>query len=399
VNSSAEKCLPPLGLYIHFPWCVKKCPYCDFNSHALSGELPERQYLHALERDLTAQCADLAGRQVLSVFLGGGTPSLFSADAIARVLSSARAHLDIAAGAEVTLEANPGTVERGRFAEYRAAGINRVSLGAQSFDAKQLRALGRIHSVAETERAAAELHAAGLSNFNIDLMYALPGQDVAGALHDIEQALALAPKHLSHYQLTLEAGTLFAAHPPAVPSDDHAALILEACQARLAQANFAQYEVSAYAQPGFQCQHNLNYWRFGDYLGIGAGAHGKLTLPGMTAIVRTVQWREPRRYMAGASRAVARTRVAARDLPFEFMLNGLRLLEGFPIAAFEARTAVSWQTVAPAIADLITRGLLEWEGQRCRPTALGFAFLNDTVMAFLPQSPVTSELSALSTAG
>jgi putative oxygen-independent coproporphyrinogen III oxidase len=399
VNSSAEKCLPPLGLYIHFPWCVKKCPYCDFNSHALSGELPERQYLHALERDLTAQCADLAGRQVLSVFLGGGTPSLFSADAIARVLSSARAHLDIAAGAEVTLEANPGTVERGRFAEYRAAGINRVSLGAQSFDAKQLRALGRIHSVAETERAAAELHAAGLSNFNIDLMYALPGQDVAGALHDIEQALALAPKHLSHYQLTLEAGTLFAAHPPAVPSDDHAALILEACQARLAQANFAQYEVSAYAQPGFQCQHNLNYWRFGDYLGIGAGAHGKLTLPGMTAIVRTVQWREPRRYMAGASRAVARTRVAARDLPFEFMLNGLRLLEGFPIAAFEARTAVSWQTVAPAIADLITRGLLEWEGQRCRPTALGFAFLNDAVMAFLPQSPVTSELSALSTAG
>jgi putative oxygen-independent coproporphyrinogen III oxidase len=272
-------------------------------------------------------------------------------------------------------------------------------LGAQSFDAKQLRSLGRIHSVAETERAAAELHAAGLSNFNIDLMYGLPGQDVAGALHDIEQALALAPQHLSHYQLTLEAGTLFAAHPPAVPSDDHAALILEACQARLAHANFAQYEVSAYAQPGFQCQHNLNYWRFGDYLGIGAGAHGKLTLPGMTAIVRTVQWREPRRYMAGAARAVARTRVAARDLPFEFMLNGLRLLEGFPIEAFEARTAVSWQTVAPAVADLITRGLLEWEGQRCRPTALGFAFLNDTVMAFLPQSPVTSELSALSTAG
>jgi len=392
------KSLPPLALYIHFPWCVKKCPYCDFNSHALKEELPEKPYLEALQRDLACQGVEVAERPVRSVFLGGGTPSLFSADAIARVLSVARRHLQIAADAEVTLEANPGTVERGRFGEYRGAGINRVSLGAQSFDPQQLASLGRIHSVAETERAASELHAAGLANFNIDLMYALPGQDAAAALRDIEQALALAPTHLSHYQLTIEAGTLFAAQPPAVPSDDRAAQILAACQRRLSEAGFAQYEVSAYARTGFQCQHNLNYWRFGDYLGVGAGAHGKLTLPGTTAIVRTVQWREPRRYMTSGGRALTRTSVAARDLPFEFMLNALRLVEGFAIESFEARTGLPWDTVARTVADLLRRGLLEVDSQSCRPTALGFAFLNDVLMAFLPQSPVTSELSALSTA-
>jgi len=389
---------PPLALYIHFPWCVRKCPYCDFNSHALQAELPETQYLEALQRDLASQAADAAGRQVLSVFLGGGTPSLFSAEAIARVLGAARRHLDIASDAEVTLEANPGTVERGRFAEYRAAGVNRVSLGAQSFDARQLQALGRIHSVAETHRAAAELHAAGLSNFNIDLMYALPGQDAAGALHDVDEALALAPAHLSHYQLTIEAGTLFAAHPPTVPSDDCAAQILEACQRRLRAANFAQYEVSAYARPGFQCRHNLNYWGFGDYLGVGAGAHGKLTLAGTAAIVRTVQWREPRRYMAAAPQALTRSNVAAADLPFEFMLNALRLVQGFPMESFEARTGLPWQKVAAAVSDLLGRGLLELDPTMCRPTALGLKFLNDALLAFLPQRTVTSGPAALSSA-
>lgn len=398
MSPSAVMHAPPLALYIHFPWCVKKCPYCDFNSHALRDELPERQYLEALERDLASQCAQVAGRQVLSVFMGGGTPSLFSAEAIARVLAAARRHLDIACDAEVTLEANPGTVERGRFAEYRAAGINRVSLGAQSFDPEQLQALGRIHSVAETERAAAELHAAGLANFNIDLMYALPGQDVGGALRDIDAALALSPMHLSHYQLTIEAGTVFAAQPPAVPGDERAAQILEACQQRLTAAEFAQYEVSAYAKAAHQCLHNLNYWRFGDYLGIGAGAHGKLTLPGVAGIVRTVQWREPRRYMAAAPRALTRRNVAACDLPFEFMLNSLRLIDGFALPEFEARTALPWQTVAGAVADLVARGLLQVEGKICRPTALGFTFLNDVLMAFLPQSTETRELSALSTA-
>jgi putative oxygen-independent coproporphyrinogen III oxidase len=390
--------LPPLSLYVHFPWCVAKCPYCDFNSYALRGELPESQYIEALERDLAFQSARAGTRRILSVFLGGGTPSLFSAEAIARVLYVARRHLNIAADAEVTLEANPGTVERGRFAEYRAAGINRVSLGGQSFDAQQLKALGRIHSPVETQRAAAELHAAGLANFNIDLMYALAGQDAAAALSDIEQALALAPAHLSHYQLTIEAGTPLAASPPALPSDDRAAHILEACQRRLCDAQFARYEVSAYARAGFECQHNLNYWRFGDYLGVGAGAHGKVSLGVNAAIMRTVQWREPRRYMRAAPQPQTCGKVAARDLPFEFMLNALRLVEGFEIASFELRTGLPWHTVADVIAGLVRRGLIESNGKRCRATAHGLSFLNDALLAFLPESAATSELSAMSTA-
>ena len=390
--------LPPLSLYVHFPWCVAKCPYCDFNSHALRDALPESQYLEALERDLAFQGAQVGARRILSVFLGGGTPSLFSADAIARVLAAARRHLSIAADAEVTLEANPGTVERGRFAEYRAAGVNRVSLGGQSFDARQLQALGRIHSPLETQRAAAELHAAGLANFNIDLMYALPGQDAAAALSDIQQALALAPAHLSHYQLTIEAGTALAANPPALPSDDGAAQILEACQRRLCGAHFVRYEVSAYAIAGFECQHNLNYWRFGDYLGVGAGAHGKVSLGMDAGIVRTAQWREPRRYMSAAPVVQTRSRIATRDLPFEFMLNALRLVEGFEVESFEARTGLPWHTVADTVGRLVRRGLVEANGQRCRATAHGLSFLNDALLAFLPERATTTELSAMSTA-
>jgi putative oxygen-independent coproporphyrinogen III oxidase len=389
---------PPLALYIHFPWCVAKCPYCDFNSHALRDELPESQYLEALERDLIFQSEEVRTRRILSVFLGGGTPSLFSAEAIARVLTSARRHLDIAADAEVTLEANPGTVERGRFAEYRAAGVNRVSLGGQSFDARQLQALGRIHSPVETRRAAAELHAAGIANFNIDLMYALPGQDVAAALNDVEEALALAPAHVSHYQLTIEKGTALAANPPALPGDDAAAQILEACQRRLAAAHFARYEISAYARAGFECQHNLNYWRFGDYLGVGAGAHGKISLGMGAGIMRTVQWREPRRYMIAAPVAQTRCKVAVRDLPFEFMLNALRLVDGFEIESFEARTGVPWRSFANELGRLTRRGLIAASGGRCRPTALGLSFLNDALLEFLPESAATTELSAMSTA-
>jgi putative oxygen-independent coproporphyrinogen III oxidase len=390
--------LPPLSLYVHFPWCVAKCPYCDFNSHGLRAELPEAQYLEALERDLEFQSAQAGVRPIVSVFLGGGTPSLFSADAIAQVLGAARRHLHVAADAEVTLEANPGTVERGRFAEYRAAGVNRVSLGGQSFDARQLKALGRIHSPLETERAAAELHAAGLVNFNIDLMYALPGQDVAAALSDVEQALALHPAHLSHYQLTIEAGTAFAADPPRLPSDDSAAQILEACQRRLAAAHFARYEVSAYARAGFECRHNLNYWSFGDYLGVGAGAHGKITLGTERGIQRTVHWREPRRYMSAAPQPQTSCKVAARDVPFEFMLNALRLVDGFEIEGFEARTGQPWHTMAAAVDALVRRGLIEVDGMRCRASARGFAFLNDVLLEFLPESAATTELSAMSTA-
>jgi oxygen-independent coproporphyrinogen-3 oxidase len=390
--------LPPLSLYLHFPWCVAKCPYCDFNSHALRDALPESQYLAALERDLTFQCDAVRGRSITSVFLGGGTPSLFSAESIDRVLGAARRQLDFAADCEVTLEANPGTVERGRFAEYRATGINRVSLGGQSFDAQQLKTLGRIHSPAETRRAAAELHACGLTNFNIDLMYALPGQDAEAASSDVEQALALAPAHLSHYQLTIEAGTAYAANPPALPSEDDAAHILEVCQRRLQDAGFARYEVSAYARAGFECQHNLNYWRFGDYLGVGAGAHGKISLAGDQGIMRTVQWREPRRYMSAAPQAQTRACVAARDLPFEFMLNALRLVDGFEVESFATRTGLPWRTVAHAVAGLVDRGLIRIDGGRCSPTAHGLSFLNDALMEFLPQSAAATELSVLSTA-
>ena len=389
---------PPLALYMHFPWCVRKCPYCDFNSYTLHGDLEEDRYLEALERDLHSQSVDVAGREVISIFLGGGTPSLFSPGAIARTLAATRRHLAVAADVEVTMEANPGTIERGRFAEYRAAGVNRVSLGAQSFDAQRLVALGRIHSPDETRRAAEELHAAGLGNFNLDLMYALPGQDVAAALSDVEAAIALAPTHLSHYQLTLEAGTVFAAQPPDLPSDDVAAEILAVCGGRLAEAGFAQYEVSGYAQAGRQCRHNLNYWTFGDYLGIGAGAHGKLTFPASGSIVRTVQPREPRRYLAGGSAALTRRSVPATDLPFEFMLNALRLVDGFEIETFGQRTGLTWDAIASNVENLISRQLLVVQGTRLHTTVTGLRFLNDLLLSFLSETPQTTGAFGLSTA-
>jgi oxygen-independent coproporphyrinogen-3 oxidase len=382
---------------MHFPWCVRKCPYCDFNSHTLQGELAEDRYIEALERDIQGQCAEVTGREIISIFLGGGTPSLFSPNAIARVLDATHRHLRVAADVEVTMEANPGTIERGRFAEYRAAGVNRVSLGAQSFNAQRLETLGRIHSPEETRRAAEELHTAGIENFNLDLMYALPGQDVTEALHDVEAAIALAPTHLSHYQLTLEAGTVFAAQPPDLPSDDTAAEMLAACGERLATAGFAQYEVSGYAQPGRQCRHNLNYWTFGDYLGVGAGAHGKLTFAPQT-IVRTVQAREPRRYLAAVPAALTRKNVPAADLPFEFMLNALRLVEGFETRTFVERTGLEWDEVAPRVDALVRRKLLIVQGTRLFPTVTGLRFLNDMLLSFLAETPQTTGAFGLSTA-
>ncbi len=262
--------LPPLSLYIHFPWCVQKCPYCDFNSFTLHGELQERAYVEALQRDLAQQAPPLAGRPIVSVFLGGGTPSLFSPRALADLFAFVRRHYALRDDAEITLEANPGTIERGRFADYRAAGINRVSLGAQSFDAEVLKRLGRIHGPDEIRVAAEELHAAGLTNFNLDLMFALPGQDVAGARRDLDAALSLSPAHLSHYQLTMEPGTVFAGRPPPLPDEELAWSMQDACHEQLAAAGFVQYEVSAFAREGRQCAHNLNYWRFGDYVGAGA---------------------------------------------------------------------------------------------------------------------------------
>ena len=387
---------PPLALYVHFPWCVRKCPYCDFNSYTLTGELPQPAYLGRLTRDLAAQAPQVAGREVISVFLGGGTPSLFSPRSIGELLAAARRELRLAADVEVTLEANPGAIERGAFRDYRAAGVTRVSLGAQSFDQATLSALGRIHSPAETRRAAEELHAAGLENFNLDLMYALPGQDVSAALRDLRQALALSPGHLSHYQLTLEPGTVFAARPPPLPDEDAAAAMLEACAALLGEAGFAQYEVSAYALAGRQCRHNLNYWTFGDYLGVGAGAHGKLTFPQRARIVRTVQLREPRRYLAAADQALVRRVIPARELPFEFMLNALRLTGGFDAQLFAGRTGLDWQEIAAPVQAAITRGLIVRTPTGLRPSELGRRFLNDVLLGFMPETPKFPERSALS---
>jgi putative oxygen-independent coproporphyrinogen III oxidase len=383
--------LPPLSVYLHFPWCVSKCPYCDFNSFGLTGTLPEDAYLQALERDLRAQATALAGRPVLSVFMGGGTPSLFTPLAIARVLDCVRGLFDLRSDAEITLEANPGTIERGRFAGYRDAGVNRVSLGAQSFDARQLQRLGRIHAAGDIATAVAELRAAGLDNFNLDLMFALPEQTLAGALHDVDAALALGPTHLSHYQLTLEPGTVFAHAPPPLPSDDLAWEIQLACQQRLAEAGYAQYEVSAYALAGRQCRHNLNYWGFGDYVGAGAGAHGKLSgrdAQGELAIVRTRQQREPRRYQSLAPAAISSETLVPAGLPFEFMLNALRLRAGFEEALFTARTGLPLARIEPTLRVLARRGLMRRAAGRCEPTELGYRFLNDVIAAFIETGSV-----------
>jgi oxygen-independent coproporphyrinogen-3 oxidase len=389
--------LPPLSLYVHFPWCVRKCPYCDFNSHTLHGALPEADYVDALLRDLAVQAHAAQGRELQSIFLGGGTPSLFSPPALAQLLAGVRGQLEVATDVEVTLEANPGTIERARFADYRAGGITRVSLGAQSFDPEQLERLGRIHSAADTQRAVEELHAAGLTNFNLDLMYGLPQQSEAEALADIERALELQPAHISHYQLTLEPGTLFAGRPPdGMPDTDHSADLQLACQQRLARAQYAQYEVSAYARAGARCRHNLNYWQFGDYLGIGAGAHGKCSRieHGGLVIERSTRPREPRRYLASlqdsSSPAAScvpgpeRRTVPIAELPFEYLLNALRLNEGFEQREFEARTGCSFAVLDVELARSQQRGLIERSGTRWRASARGFNFLNDLLALFLP---------------
>jgi oxygen-independent coproporphyrinogen-3 oxidase len=379
----------PLALYVHLPWCVRKCPYCDFNSHAVpAGGIAEEAYVAALRRDLDFVAPGVAGREIVSVFFGGGTPSLFSAAAIARVLSHARSLLPFAVDAEITLEANPGTVEHGRFADYAAAGVNRVSLGAQSFDDAKLATLGRIHGAGDIARAVGELRTAGIDNFNLDLMYALPGQDLQGALDDLDRAVALAPTHISHYQLTLEPDTPFAKRPPAgLPDDDLAWSMQVECQSRLAGAGYEQYEVSAYAQPGRRCRHNLVYWEFGDYLGIGAGAHGKVTSPTGAAIERTVRARHPAAYLAAtaASQGVTEARdVSSADLPFEFCLNALRLVDGFTPRHFEERTGLPVTVLEEPVERARARGLLERVDGRWRATALGRRFLNDLQEQFLP---------------
>ena len=378
---------PPLSLYVHLPWCVRKCPYCDFNSHEGRGALPFAAYVDALIADLDHDLPLAWGRTVHSVFFGGGTPSLFPAAAIDAFLQAASARLRFAPGLEITLETNPGTAEHGRFEEYRAAGVNRISFGIQTFDDVVLKRLGRIHDSAEAEAAVKLAQDAGYDNFNLDLMYALPQQSLAMAERDIERAFALQPTHISHYQLTLEPNTVFAAKPPAdLPDEDAAWDMQEHCQALLADAGYAQYEVSAYARPGRQCAHNLNYWRFGDYLGIGAGAHGKLTLGAEQAVLRRWKHKHPAAYLAAAGSAAAiggDDYIAPERRPFEYMLNALRLVDGFALAQFEASTGLSRTAIETALGTARTHGWLDVEADHVRPTALGRRFGNDVIALFL----------------
>ena len=376
-----------LALYVHLPWCVRKCPYCDFNSHQLKSARPDRAYLDALIRDFEAELPLVASRRIDTVFFGGGTPSLFSPDDFAWLLHAMRQRIEFAADAEITLEANPGTIERGRFAGYRDAGINRVSLGAQTFSAAALERLGRIHTPDDTHRAVEELRSAGIGNFNLDLMYALPEQTLDAAIFDVKTACALAPAHISYYQLTLEPGTVFHARPPPLPDDESAWRIQCECQALLSAAGYRQYEVSAYARAGFQCRHNLNYWLFGDYLGLGAGAHGKLSLQLPGRILRTAKPKQPRDFqlrVAESSIPIGeRNFIAVADLPFEFMLNALRLNDGFSNESFTARTGLETDVFRPAMQDSAARGLIDASDVGWKPTDLGRRFLNDLQSRFL----------------
>lgn len=379
--------LPPLSLYIHFPWCVRKCPYCDFNSHALRGDIPEAQYIDALLTDLEQDLPRVWGRPVRSVFLGGGTPSLFSPEAIERLLAGVRARVTLVPEAEVTLEANPGTVETDRFRGYRAAGVNRLSIGIQSFQPEQLMKLGRIHGRDEALNAAQAARAAGFENFNLDLMFGLPQQTLDEALADLRTALTLNPAHLSVYQLTLEPNTLFHAQPPTLPDEDVLAAMQEALQTELAAAGFAQYEVSAYSRAGRRCRHNLNYWQFGDYLGIGAGAHAKIT--DAQGVTRLWKVKQPREYLdkVGTPAGLGgETRPEENDVMFEFMLNALRLTEGVPALLFSERTGLDPAGMQNSLTRAKARGLLEPDPEHIRPTPLGQRFLNDLIELFIPEA-------------
>jgi len=375
--------LPPLALYVHIPWCLRKCPYCDFNSHEAKGEAPEAAYVDALVADLELALPSIWGRRVFSVFIGGGTPSLFSAAAIDRLLAAIRARVPLEPGAEVTLEANPGTFEREKFAGYRDAGVNRLSLGIQSFDPQHLKNIGRVHDADEARRAA-DAALAIFGNVNFDLMYALPRQTVAEAEADLEVALAFSPPHLSFYHLTLEPNTLFHRYPPPLPDDETTADIEDAVHSKLDAAGYGHYETSAYARPGRECRHNLNYWKFGDYLGIGAGAHSKLSFA--DRVVRQVRHKQPKQYLeqiALGAPLMEDSVVKRDDIGFEFMLNALRLTEGVPATLFAERTGYPLSLVRRGLEEAEARGLLERDPSLLRPTPLGQRFLNDLQQLFL----------------
>ncbi|MCW2478904.1 radical SAM family heme chaperone HemW [Candidatus Symbiopectobacterium sp. NZEC135] len=375
--------LPPLSLYIHIPWCVQKCPYCDFNSHALKGEVPHQEYVDHLLADLDADLPLSGNRALSSIFIGGGTPSLLSAEGMQALLDGVRARLPLSADAEITMEANPGTVEADRFSGYQRAGINRISIGVQSFSPEKLTRLGRIHGPEEARRAARLAAGLGLRSFNLDLMHGLPDQTLEEALDDLRQAIALNPPHLSWYQLTIEPNTLFGSRPPVLPDDDALWDIFAQGHALLTAAGYQQYETSAYAKPGYQCQHNLNYWRFGDYLGIGCGAHGKITRAD-GHILRTVKTRHPRGYMRGTY-LDQRNEVQAEDLPFEFFMNRFRLLEPAPRSEFSAYTGLAESVVRPQIDWALAQGYLTETATHWQVTEHGKLFLNSLLEGFLTE--------------
>lgn len=379
--------LPPLALYVHLPWCVRKCPYCDFNSHEVRGSFPGDEYVDTLLADLETDLALVWGRTVGSIFFGGGTPSLFSAAQIEKLISGFRALLHVRPEAEVTLEANPGTTEHDNFAAYASAGVNRISLGAQSFSDRLLAGIGRIHGRVEIERAIDAIGAAGISNFNLDLMYCLPGQSTEDALNDVQQAIACRPAHISHYQLTIEPNTAFHARPPDLPGGDLAWTMQRECGRELRAAGFGQYEISAWSRPGFRCRHNLNYWTYGDYLGIGAGAHGKITLPDGPAVRRRVRYRQPKRWMEavqGGNALAEDVLLEPRERVFEFFLNQLRLRDGVTKTQLEQRTGRPWTDVAERVGTAVEKGLLDDRDGKVKPTELGWRFVNEIQEIFLP---------------
>jgi oxygen-independent coproporphyrinogen-3 oxidase len=385
-NAPSFKALPPLSLYIHIPWCVRKCPYCDFNSHEAREPIAETRYIEALIADLESALPLIWGRKVYTVFFGGGTPSMFSAAGIEQIIAAVRSRVPLSIDAEITLEANPGTFEAEKFRAFRAAGVNRLSIGVQSFNPKHLKALGRIHDDQQAH-AAIELARAHFDNFNLDLMYGLPEQTLDEACADIEAALSFSPPHISAYHLTLEPNTYFHRYPPPLPDDDASARMQEAIEQRLDTAGFRHYETSAFAQPGKQARHNMNYWTFADYLGIGAGAHSKISFP--DRIARQMRYKQPRQYMdnaAGGNAIQEQHDVATEDIPFDFMMNALRLTNGFPVVLFQERAGIPWTSVLKALDEAERRGLIERDHSRVKPSKLGQRFLNDLLQLFLPET-------------
>nr|WP_324257392.1 radical SAM family heme chaperone HemW [Cellvibrio fontiphilus] len=393
--------LPPLALYVHVPWCIRKCPYCDFNSHQANNDIPEAEYINALRQDLQQDQSLAQGRKLSSIFFGGGTPSMLSAQAIAQILKDAESIIGFETDIEITLEANPGTFEQEKFAGFRAAGVNRLSIGIQSFNDQQLKLLGRVHGRVEALRAVDVARSAGFDNINLDLMHGLPEQSVDDARADLQQAIELAPEHLSWYQLTIEQNTAFYSAPPVLPEEEILADIQDAGIELLAAAGYAQYEISAYARAQKRARHNMNYWQFGDYLGVGAGAHGKISFPDEDKILRLWKTRLPKHYLEAAASQKISTNLGGHQngfgagsdlllpeaLPLEFMMNALRLSDGVPQEFFSARTGIDWQAVEPIWQRLSQQGLVETAQGIIRPTALGRRFLNRVLQAFMQENP------------